>query len=431
MKISGAVNLLLMTLLTANYAFSQPANDACSNAIPLCPNQTVAASNQGATATVCPNCEDDFAFCFSGTNSIWFSFTTNASGGDVQVDFSALNFLVQPTRGNELQATIVRATVPCNSSTFTAVGNCEPAASGNFALTAMALPPNTTYYVIVNGAKNGGATLPAEANFNVSASGTGIARVAAGAGISGPSQPFCPEQAITFIANLDNCTDTSSAFTWKINGVTAAVTDQHYWQTSGISDGDIVTMECTCFTDCPENLTAQFGPIAVEDLVVNAGPDQTLASGESTVLFGATNGLTWIWTPASSLADPTALQTIAIPESTTTYFLTASSANCTLADEVVITIGGQFIIPGSFTPNGDGVNDSWIISGIDNYPNASVRIFTRWGQEIVNLVGYSSQKNWDGTNDGKTVTDGTYFYTIDLRDDEETEPMKGFVMVIR
>jgi len=430
MNLLSAVNLLLTTLLAANYAFSQPVNDACSNATALCPNVPVSATNQGATATVCPNCEDDFSFCFSGTHSVWFTFTTNTTGGDISIDFFNMNFIVQAGRGTELQASILEASIPCNSATYTAVGSCEVGASSNFSVTALALPPNTTYYVVVNGAENGTATLPAEASFDIVATGSGMPRLPPFSSIGGPTA-LCPKEPVSFFAYVDNCTDTT-AFTWKVNGEITAVTTGNIWQTSGIEDGDVITMECSCFTNCPQALSAQLGPISVENLLVNAGADQTIASDESTTLFGATNGATWYWTPASTLANPTALQTIAIPESTTTYFLTATSpTGCTLSDDVVITVGGQFIVPGSFTPNGDGVNDSWIISGIDQYPNAHVTIYSRWGQEIMDLVGYSSQKSWDGTHNGKNVDDGTYFYIIELRDEEESEPIKGFVMVVR
>lgn len=429
MSILSPVNLLLTALLGVNFSFAQPVNDACGNAIPLCPNTSVSGTNLNATATVCPDCEDDFTFCFSGTNSTWFTFTTNTTGGDVSISFSAVSFNVQSNRGTELQAQIIEVAVPCNASAFTAIGNCEAGAIGNFILTASALPANTTYYVVVNGAKNNGAALPAEATFEVIATGTGIDRTAAFSSISGP-QNLCPGQAVTYSAHVDNCTDTS-AFAWQVNGQLVAVTSGNSWQTSGMQNGDVITMECSCFTDCPQSLTSQLGPVSVESLTVNAGPDQMIPSGETALLSGTTNGTSWYWTPGASLANPASLQTAAIPQSTTTYFLTASSSGCTLSDEVVITVAGQFIIPGSFTPNGDGVNDTWLISGIDQYPNTHVTIYSRWGQEIADLVGYSSQKRWDGTNNGKNVDDGTYFYIIDLRDGTNGEPIKGFVMVIR
>lgn len=429
MKIRG-VNLLLTVFLMTFNGWSQPSNDGCNQAIPLCPSVTVSVSNQGAGATVCNDCEDDFTFCFSGDNSIWFTFQTNATGGDVSVTISNPNFVVQANRGTQLQGTILEATVPCDASTFTALGNCEAGASGNFTLTATGLPPLTTFYVVINGALNGGATLPAEASFDILASGTGIDRVPATLGITWPTGIICQEAPSAFLANVTDCADTSD-FTWYVNGVLTAVTTGTIWQTSEIQNGDVVTVECSCFTDCPQALSAQSGVLTVDNLFVNAGVDQLIESGESTLLSGSTNGTSYYWTPASSLSSPNSLQTVAIPNTTTTYFLTASNATCSLSDDVVITITDDFVIPGSFSPNDDGTNDKWIIKGIDFYPNAKVTLFDRWGQQLEEIVGYSAQKAWDGTHNGRPVTDGVYYYIVDLRDTQNNEPFKGFVTVIR
>lgn len=423
------VNLLLMVFFAVAGLFAQPQNDACNHAIALCPSTQTNGSNQGATSTVCPDCEDDFAFCFSGDNSVWFTFQTNATGGDVTVDFINLNFVAQANRGTQLQAVIIEATVPCDASSYTQVGNCEPGTASNFSLNATGLPPLTTYYVVVNGAMNGGATLPAEASFLISANGTGFDRPPAGMSITGPGL-ICPEQPVTFMANLSNCADTSD-FSWYVNGNLAGITSAQFWQISTLENGDVVTLECTCFQNCPTTLTQQFGPITVENLVVNAGPDQEILSGESVVLNGTTNGISYYWTPAANLSTPTSLTTIALPETTTTYFLTASSANCTLSDDVTITITDQLTIPGSFSPNDDGTNDTWIIKGIDAFPDAQVTIFDRWGQQVFEAVGYSAAKSWNGQHNGRNVTDGVYYYIVDLRDDQYKEPFKGFVTVLR
>ena len=66
MSFKGLVNVLLMVVLVAFNAAAQPANDACNNAETLCPGVTLSGSNFDATSTVCPDCEDDFTFCFSG-----------------------------------------------------------------------------------------------------------------------------------------------------------------------------------------------------------------------------------------------------------------------------------------------------------------------------------------------------------------------------
>ena len=95
------VIFLLMVFFSSKSANSQEVYNACDNALEICPNNTYSISNIGATSTVCPNCEDDFATCFVSNNSIWLTFTTNAAGGNVQVDFSNLVFETGAGQDNE------------------------------------------------------------------------------------------------------------------------------------------------------------------------------------------------------------------------------------------------------------------------------------------------------------------------------------------
>ncbi|PJA07427.1 MAG: hypothetical protein COX70_06630, partial [Flavobacteriales bacterium CG_4_10_14_0_2_um_filter_32_8] len=98
-------------------------------------------------------------------------------------------------------------------------------------------------------------------------------------------------------------------------------------------------------------------------------------------------------------------------------------------DIVVVTIDNStcFNIPNVFSPNGDGKNDTWVLRGIEQYPNASVKIFNRWGGEMYNSIGYSSP--WDGTYNGTPSPTATYYYIIDL--EEGQEPISGTVNIIR
>lgn len=72
-------------------------------------------------------------------------------------------------------------------------------------------------------------------------------------------------------------------------------------------------------------------------------------------------------------------------------------------------------IPNSITPNGDGINDTWKITGASNYPNAEFYVFNRNGDRIFYSKGYS--KDFDGTKNGKPLPVGVYYYMIDLKTD--------------
>ena len=86
----------------------------------------------------------------------------------------------------------------------------------------------------------------------------------------------------------------------------------------------------------------------------------------------------------------------------------------------------QVKIPNAFSPNNDGINDTWKILAIETYPNPEVTIFNRYGQTIFRSKGYS--KPWDGTFNGKKLPTGTYYYIIDLKIASEP-PIQGWVMI--
>jgi gliding motility-associated-like protein len=93
---------------------------------------------------------------------------------------------------------------------------------------------------------------------------------------------------------------------------------------------------------------------------------------------------------------------------------------------------GEYLsIPEGFSPNGDGVNDRFIIKGIKDFPNSKLIIFNRWGNKIFEVKGY--QNDWDGRADNsmtvgtEVVPEGTYYYIIDLGNGDK--PTKGFVYI--
>ena len=82
-----------------------------------------------------------------------------------------------------------------------------------------------------------------------------------------------------------------------------------------------------------------------------------------------------------------------------------------------------------FTPNGDGVNETWHIPCIDWFPENEVSIYNRWGQLIYEAISY--QNDWDGTINGRPLPDGTYFYTLQLRSIDDRRLLKGTVTILR
>ena len=209
----SVVIFLLMGLFSEGYGFGQESYNVCQNALELCPDIPVSVNNINANITSCVNCEDDFNYCFTPDNSIWFQFTTNGTGGAIQVDFSNLLFETSPGQDNELQAALVEATVPCAANTYTQIGSCHFDETTNFSLTAPALLPNTTYFLVVDGDNNGaGITEPAECTFDLVISGAAVNRPLPSSSVSSSAPIACENDIVTYTVNLTDCPDTSNFF---------------------------------------------------------------------------------------------------------------------------------------------------------------------------------------------------------------------------
>jgi gliding motility-associated-like protein len=93
----------------------------------------------------------------------------------------------------------------------------------------------------------------------------------------------------------------------------------------------------------------------------------------------------------------------------------AASLNYTFTyNPGVLTVvpSSAFVIPNTFTPNGDGINDTWNIPELNSYPDITVQVFNRNGQIVYYSRNYT--KPWDGTYKNGQLPFGTYYYVINL-----------------
>ncbi|WP_107829102.1 gliding motility-associated C-terminal domain-containing protein [Mucilaginibacter yixingensis] len=96
------------------------------------------------------------------------------------------------------------------------------------------------------------------------------------------------------------------------------------------------------------------------------------------------------------------------------YYVSRYKGNCESArTEIKVSLGiGALTIANAFTPNGDGVNDTWAIKGAEAYPNGTVQVFTRGGDKIFESKGYAHP--FDGSYNGQPLPSGTYYYIINF-----------------
>ena len=164
--------------------------------------------------------------------------------------------------------------------------------------------------------------------------------------------------------------------------------------------------------------------------LVSAGSDQLVLEGKSIPLPASAsgNGLQFQWSPMLYLNSDTLLQPLCTPLQTITYTLLASNSNgCVSTDTIYIKVLLKPIAPNAFSPNGDGIHDTWQILHLNDYPNSRIQIYTRAGQLIYQSVGFATP--WDGTYKGQPLPIGTYYYII--QPGNGSDVIKGSITLLR
>lgn len=161
----------------------------------------------------------------------------------------------------------------------------------------------------------------------------------------------------------------------------------------------------------------------------NAGPDRYIFLGQTVQLNGTATGsnLKYRWTPAITLNNDKILNPVAKPADDITYTLTVTDSCNAVTSSVFVKVYKQITVPTAFSPNGDGINDTWDIDALIAFPQCAISIYNRDGQLLYTDIGYT--KTWDGKYRGKPLPLGTYYYLIDLKG--KLPNMSGSVTIIR
>ena len=188
---------------------------------------------------------------------------------------------------------------------------------------------------------------------------------------------------------------------------------------SGVANGALTAAQCP-FT------IAVSGPGAdVVNVDFDAGPDVHIADGGSAQLQ-ATGGTTYTWSPTSGLSGNTIADPIARPSGTTVYTVSTEINGCTFSDQVTVEVERLINPVNTFTPNGDGINDTWELPSLRDYPQAEVSIYDRWGQRVYHSIGYREPFN------GAGLPTATYYWYIPVNGmTGKSDPYTGYVTIVR
>jgi len=137
----------------------------------------------------------------------------------------------------------------------------------------------------------------------------------------------------------------------------------------------------------------------------------------------STNGSNWqnITTGTNSSVK------IKVAEGITQYRCIISNP-CTSAMSQPATVTGRNCsVPNAFSPNGDGINDKWMIPFLNDFADVHVNVFDRYGSQVFRSTG--RYQPWDGSNNQRTLPVGVYYYVIQL--DKHQKPFSGSLAIMK
>jgi gliding motility-associated-like protein len=165
---------------------------------------------------------------------------------------------------------------------------------------------------------------------------------------------------------------------------------------------------------------------------VFAGTDTVVLEGGEITINATASGddLRYTWTPPTFLSSASILRPLVrgLSDDITYTLQVSARGGCKKTDQVFIRLLKSPVVPNTFTPNGDGINDTWLIQYLESYPNCRIQVFNRSGQLVYETKSYTSP-GWDGTMNGKPLPFGTYYYV--LEPGSGRKPLTGYVTIIK
>ena len=196
-------------------------------------------------------------------------------------------------------------------------------------------------------------------------------------------------------------------------------------------------------TDATGNFTTVTQNVTVTDteapvVVLQSAAVQLDANGFGVLSFEAIdNGSYDNCGIATVSIDQTTFDCSQVGFNTVTVTITDNSGNQSVGTVVINVIASDACgsdniagpnVPDAFTPNGNSINDTWVIPGLEGYNTKQMAVYSRYGTLVYYSAAYAN--DWDGTlmGNGVAVPDGTYYYILNL---DGGKQMAGYVYINR
>jgi gliding motility-associated-like protein len=212
------------------------------------------------------------------------------------------------------------------------------------------------------------------------------------------------------------------SYEWSTNEVTETITisSEGVYSVTGTNQYGCETTSSITFTTAPNFELDLNSPVYFDDynVTINGATD-----GSINLTVNPIGAYTYLWSNGQTTED---LSNIAGGAYTVTV---TNEFGCSEEGSIFVKEPEAIKLPNTFSPNGDGYNDFYVIRGIQGYPESQLDIFNRWGNLVYSKKGYTN--DWNGlSNSGNELPDGTYFIVVDLNM-EGKENVKGSIDIKR
>nr|WP_295864862.1 gliding motility-associated C-terminal domain-containing protein [uncultured Chitinophaga sp.] len=201
--------------------------------------------------------------------------------------------------------------------------------------------------------------------------------------------------------------------------------------TPPFSVNNVLTFTITATNNGPDKAT---GVVVQDRLQSMLGRPLTLNASAGTAIYDiAAAAITWQIPELAAGASATLTFTVKLMRAddiTNTATVSGNEKDPDMSDNTSVVgpvkvTGEDIFIPNVVTPNGDGKNDNFFIPGLSKFPGSAMYIYNRWGNQVYQHKNYDNKWNGDG------LSEGTYYYILELRTEQGVRKYKGWVELMR
>jgi len=230
----------------------------------------------------------------------------------------------------------------------------------------------------------------------------------------------CEGEEIAFSNNSKIESGTIVSYSWDFDdgNSSSSQSPNHTYQNSGSYE---VSLEATSDKGCIGQISLFDGAIINEKPTANFSMEKVRSwQNETDIQFSNLSSSdvsiwTWLIENSGSFSESDPLITFTDTGLFRVLLIVENDFGCvdSISDAILIFPEGDFFVPTSFSPNGDGTNDMFGVTGVTYAQNFTLAIYNRWGQQL--FLSNDITQGWDGKYQGEYVSNGSYLFKIEFQ----------------